>query len=39
MWDWNTPYQDYLEALGEAHVAGKVRAIGIANCFVWQLAE
>lgn len=39
MWDWNTPVEEYLEALHDAVKAGKVRAIGIANCFAWQLAE
>lgn len=39
MWDWNTPIEEYLEALAEAVQAGKVRHIGIANCFAWQLAE
>lgn len=39
MWDWNTPIEEYLEALHEAVKAGKVRALGIANCFAWQLAE
>lgn len=39
MWDWNTPIEEYLEGLGEAVKSGKVRQIGIANCFAWQLAE
>lgn len=39
MWDWNTPIEEYLSALNEAVNSGKVRAIGIANCFAWQLAE
>ena len=39
MWDWNTPIEEYLEALNDAVKAGKVRALGIANCFAWQLAE
>ena len=39
MWDWNTPMEEYLEALNDEVKAGRVRAIGIANCFAWQLAE
>jgi len=39
MWDWNTPVEEYLEALDEEVKAGKIRAVGIANCFAWQLAE
>lgn len=39
MWDWNTPYEDYLEALAGLVKAGKVRALGIANCFAWQVAD
>ena len=37
MWDWNTPVEEYLEGLNEAVKAKKVRYIGIANCFAWQL--
>ncbi|MCF0258455.1 MAG: aldo/keto reductase [Erysipelotrichaceae bacterium] len=39
MWDWNTPVEEYLEGLAEAVKEGKVRHIGIANCFAWQLAQ
>lgn len=39
MWDWNTPIEEYLEALHEAVTEGKVRALGIANRFAWQLAK
>lgn len=39
MWDWNTPVEDYLEELAKAVEEGKVRHIGIANCFAWQLAQ
>lgn len=39
MWDWNTPIDDYLEGLNDLVEEGKVKAIGIANCFAWQLAE
>ena len=39
MWDYNTPILDVLEALHSAVKAGKVRAIGISNCYAWQLAK
>ncbi|MCF0248140.1 MAG: aldo/keto reductase [Synergistes sp.] len=39
MWDWNTPIEEYLDGLNDAVKEGKVRYIGIANCFAWQLAE
>ena len=39
IWDYNTPIRDVLQALNTAVKAGKVRAIGIANCFAWQLAK
>ena len=39
MWDWNTPVEDYLAGMAEGVKVGKIRQIGIANCFAWQLAE
>lgn len=39
IWDYNTPVLDVLKALHQAVQAGKVRAIGISNCFAWQLAK
>lgn len=39
MWDYATPIEEILEGLNDAVVAGKVRAIGISNCFAWQLAK
>ena len=39
MWDWNTPIYDILEGLSNAVKAGKVRYIGISNCYAWQLAK
>ena len=39
IWDWNTPVYDILEGLNNAVKAGKVRCIGISNCFAWQLAK
>ena len=39
MWDYQTPIYDILEGLNRMVKAGKVRYIGIANCYAWQLAK
>lgn len=39
MWDYNTPLYDIMEGLNNAVRAGKVRYIGISNCFAYQLAQ
>lgn len=39
MWDYHTPMEEILEGLHGAVQAGKARAIGISNCFAWQLAK
>lgn len=39
MWDYHTPIEEYLEGLHKAVKAGKVRAIGISNCYAWQLMK
>ena len=39
MWDYKTPIYDILEGLNRMVKAGKVRYIGISNCFAWQLAK
>lgn len=39
MWDYNTPLYDIMEGLNEVVKSGKVRYIGISNCFAWQLAK
>lgn len=39
MWDHQTPIRDILEGLASVVKAGKVRYIGIANCYAWQLAK
>lgn len=39
MWDYHTPMEDVMEGLHSAVKAGKVRYIGISNCFAWQLAK
>ena len=38
-WDYETPIEESLEALNEAVVAGKVRALGVSNCHPYQLAR
>lgn len=39
MWDFNTPLYDILDGLNSIVEEGKVRFIGISNCFAWQLAK
>lgn len=39
MWDYKTPIEDILEGMNNGVRAGKIRAIGIANCFAYQLAK
>lgn len=39
MWDYQTPIHDILDGLARVVKAGKVRYIGIANCYAWQLAK
>ena len=39
MWDYRTPVFEILDGLNSAVKAGKVRYIGIANCYAWQLAK
>ncbi len=39
MWDYHTPMEEVMEGLNNAVKAGKVRYIGISNCFAWQLAK
>lgn len=39
MWDYDTPILEIMEGLNDAVRAGKVRAIGISNCYAWQLAK
>lgn len=39
MWDHHTPMEEIMEGLHRVIKAGKVRYIGISNCFAWQLAK
>lgn len=38
-WDYHTPVEETMETLNDAVKAGKVREIGISNCYAWQLAK
>ncbi|MDO4807430.1 MAG: aldo/keto reductase [Coriobacteriales bacterium] len=38
-WDYATPIEESLEALNDAVVAGKVRALGVSNCHPYQMAR
>lgn len=39
MWDYHTPVEEIMDGLNRAVQAGKVRAIGVSNCFPDQLAQ
>ncbi len=39
IWDYETPLSDIMEGLDQVVRAGKVRYIGISNCFAYQLAK
>lgn len=39
MWDYETPLYDIMEGLNRIVKAGKVRYIGISNCYAYQLAK
>ncbi len=39
MWDYETPLYDIMDGLDRIVKAGKVRYIGISNCFAYQLAK
>ena len=39
MWDYETPLWDIMDGLNRVVQAGKVRYIGISNCFAYQLAK
>ncbi|MCQ2969722.1 MAG: aldo/keto reductase [Clostridium sp.] len=39
MWDYNTPIEETMEILHDMIQAGKVRYIGISNCYAWQIAK
>lgn len=39
MWDYQTPLSEIMEGLNRVVKEGKARAIGISNCFAWQVAK
>jgi aryl-alcohol dehydrogenase-like predicted oxidoreductase len=39
MWDYQTPIYDIMDGLNRMVKAGKIRYIGISNCYAWQLAK
>lgn len=39
MWDYHIPLYEIMEGLNRMVKSGKVRYIGISNCFAWQLAK
>ena len=39
MWDYNTPLSEIMDGLNRVVKEGKARAIGISNCFAWQIAK
>jgi aryl-alcohol dehydrogenase-like predicted oxidoreductase len=39
MWDYHTPIEEVMETLNDAVKSGKVRQIGISNCYAWQIAK
>lgn len=39
MWDYKTPLYEIMDGLNNAVKAGKVRAIGVSNCYAYQLAK
>ena len=39
IWDYKTPAEEILEGMNEAVTAGKVRYIGIANAYAYQVAK
>ena len=39
MWDFNTPIEEIMDALNILIQKGKIKEIGISNCFAYQIAE
>ncbi|KAK8838527.1 hypothetical protein M9Y10_033155 [Tritrichomonas musculus] len=38
-WDYRVPIEEYLEAFHRLVQKGKIRYIGVSNCFAWQVAR
>lgn len=39
MWDYNTPIEETMFVLNEMIQSGKIKYIGVSNCFAWQIAK
>lgn len=39
MWDYHTPIEEIMEGLHKVVEQGKVKYIGISNCYAWQIAK
>lgn len=39
MWDYNTPIEETMETLNNLIKDGKIKYIGISNCYAWQIAK
>lgn len=39
MWDYHMSIEEIMETLNKTVKSGKVRAIGMSNCYAWQLAK
>lgn len=39
MWDYNTPIEESMEILDKLVKEGKIKYIGISNCYAWQIAK
>ena len=39
MWDEETPFEEIMDGLNEAHHLGKIRYVGMSNCYAYQLAK
>ena len=39
MWDYDTPIEETMRILNNLVKSGKVRYIGISNCYAWQIAK
>ncbi len=39
MWDYNTPIEETMETLNNLIKNGKIKYIGISNCYAWQIAK
>ena len=38
-WDYHTSIEESMETLNEVYKKGKIRALGVSNCYAWQVAQ